>query len=109
MAKRFSGGKKKSKKKLQKHAFRRGKTRFDTNLHQHRQTTIVKTIQGDETFVGCSATFLEKQSNNRSLWLVESEGETLPVIYDKTYKSLVTVFPMSYVKERGLLEDDEED
>lgn len=44
------------------------------------------------------ATFVEKQSHTRSIFVVQINGTDVPLVYDRSRKTLVTALPTSYVK-----------
>lgn len=45
-----------------------------------------------------NAIVLEKQSNRVTVYLIEQEGEKLPVCYDKMRKTICTVLPREYLE-----------
>ena len=70
------------------HARKRAKQRFGMNLTKELESRIVKRIQAGHTEP------LGKQSNTRSLHLVEVDGVTMRVAYDRSRSSLVTILPV---------------
>ena len=74
---------------MRAHAKKRAQERFSVHLNQDSYYNICKKIRANQ------ATFLEKQSNHITKWLVEiSPGVLAPVIYDKKRKLVVTVLPL---------------
>jgi len=83
----------KSKSKCQNmHAKRRAMERFGINLNIEQ---LVKEIQQQQL------TFLERQSNIKTLWYKELEGIKVVVVYDSMRKQIATVMPYRYYLERG--------
>lgn len=78
---------KKTARQLSSHAYVRAAQRYQISLDEQQQTEIVETIQRGE----CE--FIERQSNNRTLWKVNAFGKVIGVVYDRKRKCLVTVIP----------------
>jgi len=78
---------KKTAKQLQTHAYVRAAQRYQISLDEQQQAEIVESIQCGE----CE--FIERQSNNRTLWKTTVFGKVIGVVYDRKRKSLVTVIP----------------
>jgi hypothetical protein len=56
-------------------------------LNRHDLRSFVQQIQAGE------ATFLGRQSNRTSVWLVTFRGNACRVVYDKQRKTIVTFLP----------------
>lgn len=70
------------------HAKKRALERYNLKLNKKDIMSIVKSIiQG-------KATFLQKQSCSRSVFITNHNGIDLRVVYDKNRKSLRTILPM---------------
>jgi len=78
---------KKTSKILNAHAKKRAAERYDVDLNKDARREIVQMIRSNH------ADFVSKQSNNRSLWRVDYEGQPLNVVYDKQRSTLCTVLP----------------
>lgn len=78
----------KNKKYAQRfHAKKRAAQRFGLDLTTDKQRQIVRLIQLGK------GRFVKHESNSRSHWVIEWEGQLLRVVYDKVRKELVTVLP----------------
>jgi len=69
------------------HAKKRARQRYGIDLPTVVQAAIVKRIQRGQ------GRWLKTQSNRVTHWAVEWEGQTIPVVYDKIRKQIVTVLP----------------
>lgn len=78
---------KKTAKQLKTHAYIRAAQRYHISLDEQQQDEIVDAIQQGE----CE--FIERQSNNRTLFKVTLFGKVIGVVYDRRHKCLVTVIP----------------
>lgn len=78
---------KKTPKILNAHAKKRAAERYNIDLNREARQEIVHKIQHNE------AEFVGKQSNNRSFWRVQHQGESLNVVYDKQRSTMCTVLP----------------
>lgn len=77
------------------HAQRRLRERYGIEATRTVYTRIIDQIQA-----GLSA-FVERQSWRRSVHVVEVEGQTIAVVYDRKRKELCTALPPDAVEERG--------
>jgi len=77
----------KTSKILSAHAKKRAEERYGLNLNHQDRAAIVNMIQTNE------AEFVAKQSNNRTLWRVPYQDQSLNVVYDKARNSMCTVLP----------------
>jgi len=75
-------------KALVRHAKIRARERYGISLDENKMRSIVRKIQMGH------ATFLKKQSNRVSIYLIEVDGQMMRVVYDKLRKVLVTCLPM---------------
>lgn len=66
------------------HFKRRIAERCGITVNRHTYRDIIEAIQDNR------ATFVEKQSNRISVWLLEVQGVQVKVVYDKQRKTLVT-------------------
>lgn len=81
---------KSNKAKAQKrHSTIRALQRFGISL-DHKKA--IEAIQGN------TATFIERQSNRLTVWLIEQDSKRFPVVYDSTRKTIVTVLPNEWLK-----------
>ena len=71
----------------QRHALQRIHKRYGFKLSRKQLRSLIHQIQGG------SARFIERESNNRSKFVVQHEGEELLVVYDKKRKMIVTALP----------------
>ena len=78
---------KKTPKILNAHAKKRAEERYGLNLNKEARHEIVSMIQTNQ------AEFVGKQSNNRSLWRVNYQNQSLNVVYDKARSTMCTVLP----------------
>src|SRR5271157_4198318 len=78
---------KKTPKILNAHAKKRAEERYGLNLNKEARHEIVSLIQTNQ------AEFVGKQSNNRSLWRVNYQDQSLNVVYDKARSTMCTVLP----------------
>lgn len=78
---------KKTPKILNAHAKRRAEERYGLNLNKEARHEIVQMIQSNK------AEFVGKQSNNRTLWRVQYQDQSLNVVYDKARSTMCTVLP----------------
>lgn len=78
---------KKTPRILNAHAKKRAAERYNLDLNRDARQEIVRKIQHNE------AEFVAKQSNNRSLWRVDYQNESLNVVYDKARSTMCTVLP----------------
>ena len=85
----------KTPKILNAHAKRRAEERYGINLNKEARHEIVQAIQSNR------AEFVAKQSNNRSLWKVSYQDESLNVVYDKQRGTLCTVLPRDAAEFQG--------
>lgn len=79
--------KKKTPKILNAHAKRRAEERYGLELNKDARREIVQMIQSNQ------AEFVSRTSNNRTLWKVPYQDETLNVVYDKARQAMCTVLP----------------
>jgi hypothetical protein len=91
--------KKKNANTLIKHSQKRIKQRYGLNLREDEIRHIGKLIREKK------ATFIARQSNNRTIWEVPAFGFIIPVVYDKSKKTIATVLPKDYIW-RTIEEDD---
>ena len=78
---------KKTPKVLNAHAKKRAEERYGLNLNKEARHEIVSMIQTNQ------AEFVGKQSNNRTLWRVNYQEQSLNVVYDKARSTMCTVLP----------------
>jgi hypothetical protein len=78
---------KKTPKILNAHAKKRAEERYGLNLNKEARHEIVSKIQTNQ------AEFVGKQSNNRSLWRVPYQDQSLNVVYDKARSTMCTLLP----------------
>lgn len=78
---------KKTPQILNAHAKKRAEERYGLTLNHKDRAEIVNMIQKNE------AEFVGKQSNNRTLWRVSYQDQSLNVVYDKARNSMCTVLP----------------
>src|SRR5271169_6644645 len=78
---------KKTPKILNAHAKKRAEERYGLNLNKEARHEIVSMIQTNQ------AEFVGKQSNNRTLWRVSYQDQSLNVVYDKARNTMCTVLP----------------
>lgn len=77
------------------HTVKRASERFGLYLSDSNVTDIVKFIQSNK------ATFLERQSNRVTVWLMALEGINIVVVYDSQRKELAILYPYSWWLERN--------
>lgn len=78
---------KKTPRVLNAHAKKRAEERYGISLNKEARHEIVGMIQSNR------AEFIGKQSNNRSLWRVQYQDQSLNVVYDKARSTMCTVLP----------------
>jgi hypothetical protein len=78
---------KKTPQILNAHAKQRAEERYGLNLNKHARHEIVQMIQTNQ------AEFVGKESNNRTLWRVQYQDQSLNVVYDKARSTMCTVLP----------------
>jgi hypothetical protein len=83
---------KKTPKILNAHAKKRAEERYGLNLNKAARHEIVQMIQKNE------AEFVGKESNNRTLWRVQYQDQSLNVVYDKARSTMCTVLPKEAVE-----------
>ena len=83
---------KKTPKILNAHAKKRAEERYGLNLNKEARHEIVQMIQTNQ------AEFVGKQSNNRTLWRVNYQEQSLNVVYDKARSTMCTVLPQNAVE-----------
>lgn len=69
------------------HAKKRAKERYGIDLDKKIHKAIVDMIQAGE------AIFLGRQTNSRTMWIVDIKGIQMRVLYDNNQHNLVTVLP----------------
>lgn len=81
---------------VRRHARRRFRERFGVALDQDLEVQITRAItgKGNHPRVG-GATFVERQSQRVTKWLIEITGTPIPIIYDEQRNQLVTALPAS--------------
>lgn len=79
----------KKAKNLKTHTYVRAAQRYGICLDDDQQGAIVEDIQNNK----CQ--FIERQSRDKTVWDVVFEEHILRVVYDKRYKSLVTILPQT--------------
>jgi hypothetical protein len=72
---------------LNRHAKKAAQERYGVDLNKHARREITAKIRSSE------AEFVCRSSDNRTLWKVPYEGETLNVVYDRKRQTLCTVLP----------------
>lgn len=78
----------KNKKSAQRfHTKKRAAQRYGLTLTTEKQQEIVRKIQNGDGW------FLRAESKRITHWAIQYAGQTLPVVYDKARKELVTVLP----------------
>jgi len=88
------------KSHLKKHAMRRATSRFELDFNEHIYMCACKCIQTQKEFECCRPIrCLERQSNNKTLWLIEVKNEQLLAAYDKGRGIIATFMPTSYRSE----------
>ncbi len=70
------------------HSKRRALERYNLSLNRHDLRDIVSMITNNQ------ATFLLKESNTRSHWLVVYKEKKLKLVYDKPRKMIITFLPL---------------
>lgn len=89
---------------LKHHAMRRATSRFELGFTGYIYECACKCIQEQREVGDCKPIrHLEKQSNVKSLWLLEIKGEQLMAAYDKSRKVISTFMPVGYRED--LMED----
>lgn len=78
---------KKTSQILNAHAKKRAEERYGLSLNHDQRREIVGMIQSNQ------AEFVGKQSNNRTLWRVQYQEQSLNVVYDKARNAMCTVLP----------------
>ena len=81
--------KRKEAKHLKTHTYVRAAQRFGICLDEEKQSSIVADIQNGR------GEFVERQSRYKTVWKVKFEGKILGVVYDRRFKSLVTIIPQT--------------
>lgn len=74
-----------------KHAIQRAYLRFDIVLTAGEYEDLCRKLKSGSD----DCTFVERQSNRLSVWLVEIKGQKVKVVYDRNRKSVVTMLPLS--------------
>lgn len=77
-----------------KHCWMRGMQRYGVAIGPEENARLVLTIEHQV------AGFIERQSNNVTVWEVECQGKKIPVIYDKKRKVIVTCLPPEFMARR---------
>jgi hypothetical protein len=77
------------------HTIKRASERLGLSLNKEQIEQLVKQIQTNK------GTFLERQSNRVSAWLLSIQGSQFVAIYDSHRKTLATVYPYSWWLERN--------
>jgi hypothetical protein len=77
----------KSRRHLKNHTYIRAAQRLGICLDAEQQAAIVADIQANK------GEFVEKQSRNRTIWKIVFNSQIIGVVYDKRFKSLVTIIP----------------
>jgi len=72
-----------------RHVSRRAIERYGVHLTKRDQERIIGKIQRRDEGVR----FLFKQSNSRSHYEIDYQGETFRVVYNKVHKCILTVLP----------------
>lgn len=72
------------------HAKKRAKERFDLSLNRHDLNRIILMIQSGD------ATFFDRQSNNRTRWIINLDGNEALAVYDKQRKQIITFLELKY-------------
>lgn len=80
-------------KNQQRHAKRRALERYGLEITQEKYDQIVKLVQSGKS------KFLFRQSHRVSHFLIEFEGKSMRVVYDKQRKTIVTFLPYSEVED----------
>lgn len=70
-----------------RHVRKRALNRWGILLHQDAQAAIARKIEEGD------AQFVRETDNAKRVYLVDYEGQRLPVVYDRQRKQLVTVLP----------------
>ena len=70
------------------HAKRRALQRYDISLNREDLEKIIQLIQTGK------GRCIEKQSNTRTIFIVEYKGKDCKVVYDKLRKNICTFLPM---------------
>jgi hypothetical protein len=83
--------KKKTTKTIIRHVQKRAKQRLGLDLREDEVRHIAKQIRLGK------ATFIARQSSNKSIWEVSAFGLIIPVAYDKKRKVVSTILPEDYV------------
>lgn len=83
---------KKTPQKLNAHAKQRAEERYGISLNHDQRAEIVQMIQTNQ------AEFVGKESNNRTLWRVQFQDQSLNVVYDKARSSMCTVLPPNAIE-----------
>ncbi len=99
----------KSKKRINQHVIHRSEERYGFVLNSDRRSAIVRKIQNSQS-IG-----LKRVSNTKTLFMVEHEGENILVLYSKTRKMILTVYPKyckvykEYINEQKTKKDSKKD
>jgi len=90
-------GKRKTAETLERHASTRVSERFDFELAKGDYKNACNCIRLKKEIDGCAPiVHVEKQSCNRTMWLLEIKGRRLLAVYDKSRKAIATFFPVEY-------------
>lgn len=77
---------------MRNHAKQRALERYNIDLNRQDLETIRLMIQRPELHKD-HITFVERQTIDRTVWLVKYKEKQLKVVYSKRHKSIVTVLP----------------
>ena len=69
------------------HAKNRLKERYGIEINRHDYTALCSMIQGNHGI------FMEKQSRNRSVWVLRFQQKWLVAVYDKERKQIASFLP----------------
>ncbi len=73
-----------------RHTRQRGEERFELSLSRRDQARLIRMISQRR------GQLLGQQDNDRQLWLLEWQGQRLPVVYDPRGAAIVSVLPQDH-------------
>lgn len=74
--------------KFRSHARRRALERYNLNLSDHDIKIMSRMITGNHSD---KVEFIERSSNDRTIWRITFAGKTMKAVYSKRHKSIVTI------------------
>lgn len=86
--------KKSVRKGREEHALQRAAERYDAHYGKKDLRAIARKIQKGRGL------FLRKNSNSKSVWLIECYGQVMRVAYNKNTKQIVSFLPLPLVPKK---------